>query len=136
MEIFSSSPDDTEELAQKIADKIKTGGIVCLYGDLGCGKTVFAQGLAKALGIKRTITSPTFLTMKSYGNFFHLDLYRIDQKESLKGLDLEEILSDKSNIVVIEWAEKIKNLLPKKRFDVSFEYINENTRRISVEERN
>ena len=136
MEIFTQSPEGTQRLAKKIAKDVKKGGIICLYGDLGSGKTVFVQGLAKALGLKRTLTSPTFVTMKNYGNFYHLDLYRVNHQNEIKGLDLIELFSEPENIISIEWAEKIKDTLPKNRFDIYFDVIDENTRKIFIFKRN
>ncbi len=123
-------------MAGRLVSGIKDGGVVCLYGDLGSGKTTFVKGLAKALGIKARIISPTFLIIRSYGRFYHIDLYRIDQPADLVNLGLSEILSDDSNIVVIEWPEKIHGLLPVKRIDVYFEIVDEKTRQISIKERN
>lgn len=128
----SHSVDKTHEIAQKIAPTIKNGALVCLYGDLGAGKTTFVQGLAKALGIEKRILSPSFVLMRSFGNFYHVDLYRINTIEEIKSLGLEEIWSVPKNIVVIEWAEKAKESLPKKRLDIWFEYLDEDSRSIKV----
>ncbi len=131
--------------------------ILALHGDLGCGKTTFVQGLAKGLGIKRRIISPTFIIVRKYNfrnyssskaqrsrevikanssrkartiNFYHIDLYRIENQKDIKMLGIEEIMSDPKNIVVIEWAEKIKDLLPKERIVIHFKYMSDNKRKI------
>ena len=122
--------------------------VVALYGDLGSGKTTFVQGLARGLGIKRRIISPTFVIIRSYNLkaqsakrkattqslklFYHIDLYRIENNRYLEGLGLEEITNDPKNIVAIEWAEKMGNFLPKKRWDVRFGYIDETKRKIAI----
>lgn len=117
--------------ANLIADKISPR-ILCLYGDLGSGKTTFIQGLARGLGIKKRILSPTFIMMREYGNFYHVDLYRVEGEKDVEGLGLSEIWSDPENIVAIEWPEKIKKILPQKRMEIYFEYLNENERRITI----
>jgi tRNA threonylcarbamoyladenosine biosynthesis protein TsaE len=102
-----------------LASTIRIPAVICLYGDLGSGKTTFVQGFARGLGISERITSPSFLLMKQYhipsgGTLYHIDLY----KSIL--LEIEEIVHAIDSIVVIEWADKIKETLPKKRIDISF----------------
>jgi tRNA threonylcarbamoyladenosine biosynthesis protein TsaE len=125
---------ETQKLARDFAKVLKKGDIVCLYGDLGSGKTTFTQGLAEGLEIKNRIISPTFVIVRSYVqrvlNFYHIDLYRIESEKSLKSLGIEEILYNKNNIVVIEWAEKLKKYLPQERIDIEIFYKKDNTRKI------
>ncbi|MDP3988349.1 MAG: tRNA (adenosine(37)-N6)-threonylcarbamoyltransferase complex ATPase subunit type 1 TsaE [Candidatus Levybacteria bacterium] len=117
--------------------------VIALYGDLGSGKTTFIQGLAKGLGIKKRIISPTFNIVRKYElrimnyelrfeHFYHIDLYRVQSLEDIKGLGIEEIINDPQNIVAIEWAEKMGNLLFKERVDIKFEYLAEEKRKISI----
>lgn len=131
---ITNSPKETQRLGRSFGKTLEKGVIVCLYGNLGFGKTTFIQGLAKGLGIKRRIISPTFIMVRSYklgvGSFYHVDLYRIENNE-INGLGLEEILNDSGNITVIEWAEKLKNYLPEKRIDIKFSYESELVRKIS-----
>ena len=148
--ILTKSATETEEFAINLAKSLKRGDILCLYGNLGSGKTTFVQGLAKGLGIKRRIISPTFIIVRSYkiktphfakasrgkqnSNFvYHIDLYRIQTKQDLLGVGIDEILKDEKNIVSTEWAEKLFDLLPKKRIDLKFKYIDQNERLIEVE---
>lgn len=118
--------------------------VIALYGDLGSGKTTFVQGLAEGLGIKRRIISPTFIIVRRYesgirnqelgrNNFYHIDLYRIEHEKDLEGLGIEEIINNPENIVVIEWAEKMISLLPRKRIDIRFFYENRNKRKIVIQ---
>lgn len=134
MEIVTKSAQETFEIGKKLAVSLKSGGIVALYGELGSGKTTFVQGLLKGLGVKKRVISPTFVFVREHRHkltrIYHVDLYRINFPVDAKGLGLEEILADSRNIVLIEWAEKIKSILPKKRIDVFFKYIEENTREI------
>lgn len=139
MEIKTISPKETQKVAEKLTKDLVPGDVIALYGNLGAGKTVFVQGLAKGLKIKRNITSPTFVFMRSYPfvhkknnyTFYHLDLYRGEERSDFKSLGLEEIFTPES-IVVLEWAEKIKGSLPKKRLDITIKTVNEKTRKISI----
>lgn len=139
MEVKSASPADTQKLATTLAKGLRGGEVIALFGDLGSGKTVFVQGLARGLGIKKRILSPTFVFMRSYPltrrgqklTFYHLDLYRGENANDFNALGLWEIFSPDS-IVVLEWAEKIQTVLPKKRIDVFFEVIDEKTRKIKI----
>lgn len=105
-----------------------------MVGDLGAGKTSFVQGLAKGLGINQPIVSPTFILMRSYNNLYHLDLYRLEGELSMEieNLGLQDLWGKKGNIVVIEWAEKIRELLPKKTIWIDFQDLGEDKRKISI----
>jgi len=135
MEIITKSAQQTQKLGEKIGRDLKPPVFIALYGELGSGKTTFIQGLAKGLGIKKRITSPTFVFIKKYQpNFYHIDLYRIEQTKEVKSLDLEEIFSEPKAVIAIEWAKKIKEILPKKRIDIWFNYLNNNKRRILIKD--
>lgn len=141
---ITSSSKETQKLARDFAKNLQGGDVVALYGDLGSGKTTFIQGLAKGLGIKKRIISPTFVIVRFYelqaqksklkslepGTFCHIDLYRTESAHDLRGLGLEDILNDSSNIIAIEWAEKLKSLMLEKRIDVEFLYEKNNSRKI------
>lgn len=115
---LTNSEQETKKLAQKFA-KIFQTGVIALIGELGAGKTTFVQGFAQGLGIKEKIISPTFVLIRQHKVpqtekiLYHIDLYRIEGDKNIKQLGLEEILLNPRNIVLIEWAEKIANLLPK-----------------------
>lgn len=138
MEVITKSARETQKLGKKLAASLTDGEVIALYGELGSGKTTFVQGLAQGLGIKGRIISPTFVFIRSYTftpkpfALYHVDLYRIDKIEDARGLGLEELMAEKEAIVVIEWAEKIKSILPKKRIDVYFEYVSKNQRKINI----
>ena len=144
---------ETQELGTKFARILLARGlqgvslsesnVIALYGDLGSGKTTFVQGLAKGLGINKRIISPTFIILRTYNlrdknydlkfkNFYHADLYRINNEKDIEGLGFDEIIKNKRNVAVIEWAEKMKNLFPKERIDIYFEYLDENKRKITI----
>lgn len=139
--MITKSSRETIDWAASFAQKLKGGEVLCLYGDLGSGKTTFVQGLAEGLGVKGRVISPTFILMREYKlpraikgveHLYHLDLYRIDTLDEVKSLGFEEIWGKIGNIVVIEWAEKIKKILPKARVDIFFQYRNENIRQIQT----
>jgi tRNA threonylcarbamoyladenosine biosynthesis protein TsaE len=141
--IITKNFEETRELGEKIIQKLNDTNILALYGNLGSGKTTFVQGLAKGLGIDQKIISPTFIIVRKYElsiknkelrlkNFYHIDLYRIENEGDIKGLGLEEILDDKTNIVAIEWPEKIENILPNKIMRLYFEYLGNNKREIKI----
>ncbi|MBI3559120.1 tRNA (adenosine(37)-N6)-threonylcarbamoyltransferase complex ATPase subunit type 1 TsaE [Candidatus Gottesmanbacteria bacterium] len=129
--MITKTAQETRNLGEKLAEKIKNGGVVCLYGDLGAGKTTFVQGIAKGLGIKKQITSPTFIIMRSYGRLWHLDLYRLNSLEEIKALGVEEIWQDENNILVIEWPEKIEPILPENKLTVHLTTLADNTHEIT-----
>lgn len=135
--INTQSLRETQEFARDFAKNLKGGDILCLYGNLGSGKTSFVQGLAKGLGITKRIISPTFIIARRYEmgdlNFYHIDLYRTETVQDLYSIGIDEILEDDNNIVAIEWAEKLFDLMPKKRIDLKFKYVDENTRKITIE---
>lgn len=140
MEVNTNSKEETQKVGADLARDLGSGDVIALFGKLGAGKTTFVQGLAKALGIKRRILSPTFVFVRSYPfkknsrllTFHHLDLYRGQSITDFNSLGLGEIF-DKNAICVIEWADKIEKLLPKKRIDVFFEIKDDNKRLIKVE---
>ncbi|MBM3205498.1 tRNA (adenosine(37)-N6)-threonylcarbamoyltransferase complex ATPase subunit type 1 TsaE [Candidatus Shapirobacteria bacterium] len=136
MEVVTQSALETQELGEKMGRDLRVNNskpkVICLYGELGSGKTTFVQGLAKGWGIKKRVTSPTFVFVKLYQpDFYHVDLYRIEKKVEAKNLGLEEIFNEPQVLVVIEWAEKMKEILPWERQDINFEYLVENQRRIT-----
>ena len=117
----SRSVDDTIRIAQDIESEKFPNMVICLYGELGSGKTVFTKGFASAMEIEETITSPTFNIIKEYTSgeipLYHMDVYRLDGK--MNGLDIEEYYT-KKGVTIIEWADMIQDILPDKRLDIRF----------------
>lgn len=143
MEFITDNFNETFRLAGCLLEKLlkspRCGALVlALRGDLGAGKTIFAQGLGKALGVEDKILSPTFVIMKHFDipspgefkNFYHFDCYRLDGEKDLAGLNFSEIINNAGNIAVIEWAEKIKGVLPLDAVWLDFEHRGGNKRRI------
>lgn len=136
MEVKTLSPQQTINFAKEFAHTLKPGDVLALFGDLGAGKTVFVKGLVAGLGIKQKVTSPTFVFCKIYRNdnltVYHIDLYRGEKISDFTQLGLDEIFAEDA-ITVIEWSERLKDKLPKKRIDINIEKIDEKTRKISIE---
>ncbi len=135
--IISKSTEQTQRLAGTVAEKIKGGGTVCLYGDLGSGKTTFTKGIAEKFNIEKfSIKSPTYTYIRHYQmdrfNLYHIDLYRLEEVDELLLNEIEEISENRRNIIVIEWADRMKNNLTGKRIEVHFEYLGENARKIKI----
>lgn len=124
----SKGVEDTMELAENIESEKFPGMIICLEGELGSGKTVFVKGFAKSLGIEETITSPTFTLVKEYQTsempLFHMDVYRIDNPDSL---GLSDYFNKKA-ITIIEWSDLVQDYLPEERLEIKFKIIDEDTR--------
>lgn len=135
MEITTNSPEQTRKVATVFAKDLKLGDIVMLYGDLGSGKTQFFKGLAKGLGIKQRVTSPTFVFLKIYNangkTINHIDLYRSENISDLREIGLDEIF-ESSAITVIEWADRLEDNLPKKRIDIFITPVGETSRKITI----
>lgn len=154
---ITTSATQTKKLGELLAGELHGGSasrrIIALSGELGSGKTTFTQGLLKSLGVKGPYTSPTFIVLKHYkrhvtidqkqltkmdlsnvksqmSNVYHIDAYRVSAKDILN-LGWEEIIADKNNIMIIEWADRIKKIIPKKAVWIKFEWIDKNKRKIA-----
>lgn len=123
MEFISNSRQETIEIAKKFASTVKKGDIICLNGDLGAGKTAFTSGFAAGLGYKGYVSSPTFALINEYeGDFaiYHFDVYRIDESVEMFDIGLDDYLFG-DGVCIIEWAERIKELLPDNVINVNIE---------------
>ena len=120
MQFISNCPDDTKKIAADMALKLKEGDVICLYGDLGAGKTAFVQGLAMGLGIDEHITSPTFTIVNEYEGrlpLYHFDVYRIADSDEMYEVGFDEYVYGEG-VSVIEWPQLIEDILPDKRYDI------------------
>ncbi|CCY46740.1 aTP/GTP hydrolase [Firmicutes bacterium CAG:822] len=130
--LTTRSEMDTIELAQNLESEKFPNMVICLNGELGSGKTIFTKGFANALGIIETVTSPTFNIIKEYDGelpLYHMDVYRLDG--NTEGVGIEDYFT-KGGVVIIEWANTIKDILPEKRLDIKFKIAGENTRVLVV----
>ncbi len=143
--IITKNAQETTEFGRNLARELQEhrGGdgatVLCLYGELGSGKTTFTQGFAKGLGITHRLLSPTFIIVRRYqlpknssGFLYHLDLYRLQLDSELEELGLSEMFADSESFVVIEWAEKLTKNLPEKRMDISFTVDEQGRHRITL----
>lgn len=118
--VTTHSPEETRILGAALGPALVPGDVVSLNGDLGAGKTVFVQGLAGGLGVRRRVTSPTFTLVHQYSGRYpilHLDIYRLDHFQEVIDLGFEELL-DPSAILVVEWGEAVAPLLPERHLEV------------------
>lgn len=131
--IVTNSPEETIGLACGIGGKLKEGDLLALNGDLGAGKTMFVKGIAKALGIEdyQYVNSPSFVILKEYEGkkkLFHFDVYRLEIRGFEETLDYERYFYGEG-VTVIEWAERVKELLPETYLGVKIYHEGENKRR-------
>lgn len=128
--IITKSREETEAFARVYANTLSAGDVVLLDGDMGAGKTVFSKGVAAGLGITEEVTSPTYAYMNDYdGRLFHYDCYRIESVEQAENLGLADYF-DMGGVCLIEWAQNIAPLLPKRVKRVCIRKLDENTREI------
>jgi tRNA threonylcarbamoyladenosine biosynthesis protein TsaE len=151
---ITKNANQTRKLGEILAQELKGGELICLFGDLGSGKTTFAQGVLRGLGAKGHYTSPTFVVMKHYKkiknqkskiknsdknskkgegiqDIYHIDCYRVKSQDILS-LGWEEIVAGKHNIAIVEWAERIKKIIPKNAVWLKFKHKREDEREIKI----
>lgn len=131
--ITSKSERDTVELAENIEAEKFDGMVICLNGDLGSGKTLFTKGFAASMEIDETITSPSYTIIKEYYSgempLYHMDVYRLEKDITSTGLT---DYFGRDGVVIIEWADMIKDYLPEERLEIKFTAIDENKRVIKI----
>ncbi|MBU0648772.1 tRNA (adenosine(37)-N6)-threonylcarbamoyltransferase complex ATPase subunit type 1 TsaE [Patescibacteria group bacterium] len=123
MKKIINSEKEMYKFASQLAKKLKGGEVLALQGELGAGKTTFVKGLARALGVREVVHSPTFILVKPYRirnqkiikTLIHVDAYRVAGGEDLIFVGLDEFFQDKDTVMAIEWAEKVKKILPRAR---------------------
>jgi tRNA threonylcarbamoyladenosine biosynthesis protein TsaE len=147
----------TQKLGEMLSKELRGGEIICLTGELGSGKTTFSQGVLRGLGAKGPHTSPTFVVMKKYKvkahrnlafslrqtscrnslkpsfiqNIYHLDAYRVGPRDILD-LGWKEIISDKKNVIIVEWAERMNKIIPKRAVWIKFKHLKKSEREITM----
>lgn len=132
----TKSAEETQKVGEKFAHVLSGGERVALYGELGSGKTTFVQGLARGLGIKEQIVSPSYILMRQYGKrpqLIHVDLYRLENLRQVQDLGLDEVFEDENSIVVVEWADKMREKLPQNCKKIKFEFLAGSGRKITIE---
>ena len=130
--------NDVPLLAQEIAKRLSPGMVIALNGDLGAGKTTFTQALAKAAGIQDIVHSPTFVLMNVYRQgplpFYHLDLYRLNSVDDLENIGAEELIPSKDGVTIVEWADKMPEVLPPHYIQIDIAYQDEQQRQFTITE--
>ena len=134
MRVISSSEQETRELGKRIAGKVTPGTVISLRGSLGAGKTVFAKGFAEGLGITEAIVSPTFTLVQEYDGrlkLYHLDLYRLSGEDEFESMGGEDFLYS-DGVALIEWSEKIEDMLPDDTIFINITINEDLTRSIEI----
>jgi tRNA threonylcarbamoyladenosine biosynthesis protein TsaE len=135
----SASVLETQNLSKQLLENLNGSNVIALTGELGSGKTTFSQGLGHVLGVKR-IVSPTYILLRQYqlpksslfSALYHADLYRLSDPEEALSLGLTEIWSDPDNLLLIEWPEKILDLLPENSVHINFRNLDNDKREITI----
>lgn len=144
IQIVTKSAKETKKVAALLADELQRGSanlplVVALEGNLGSGKTTFTQGFAHALGVRENVLSPTFVLLKIYPlkkkkfkHLLHIDCYRLASPKELLHLGIRDFFKDKDAIILIEWADRVRRIIPRHAIWISFRHISPHTRRISI----
>jgi len=136
--LHCDSPEETLALGVRIGSRLSAGGVILLIGPLGAGKTVLAKGIARGLGIQEEVSSPTYTIVSEYRRegawLYHVDLYRIEGRDQMENLGLEDLLRGDS-IVVVEWGEKLQPWIDIPHTRVTLSITREGGRDILIEER-
>ena len=122
--VVTHAPQETAALAERLGAAAESGTVLCLVGDLGAGKTLFTQGFARGLGVTEEVTSPTFALMNQYCGRLpvtHFDLYRLEREEELDEIGFYEFAEPSGGVVLIEWADKFPDALPKPHIRLEIE---------------
>lgn len=134
LEFFSKSPEQTRRIGMRLGGVLKGGDVVCLQGELGAGKTTFVQGLAQGWGSLDSVSSPTFILVNMYrrtdgAQLFHLDTYRLESQPEAEELDIDSMLSE--GVLIVEWPERLGNLIPKERLWIKLDHIADEHRQMN-----
>ena len=135
MDFITHSPEETEKIGQALAKNLQPGTVLAYRGDLGAGKTAFTRGLARGLGCKETVTSPTYTIVNEYLGgrlpLFHFDMYRLASSDDLWDIGWEDYL-EREGVCAVEWSENVADAM-ENAITVTIEKLGENTRRITIE---
>jgi tRNA threonylcarbamoyladenosine biosynthesis protein TsaE len=132
-ELIMHSPEETMHLASKFGEQLEAKDVITLEGDLGAGKTTFTKGLAKGLGVRKTVSSPTFTIVKEYKGrlpLYHMDVYRLE--DTMEDLGFDEYF-DGDGVTVVEWAHLIEPQLPPKRLNIYLFHHGNDERKLVIE---
>lgn len=135
LEFFSRSPEQTRRVGMRLGGLLRSGDVICLQGELGTGKTTLVQGLAQGWGSLDPVSSPTFIIVNIYRRpddkqLFHMDAYRLESAPEAAELDLDQMLAQGS--LLVEWPERVREILPDEHMWISFEYVAEENRQMLI----
>ena len=135
LDFFTRSPEQTRRIGMRLGGELQPGDVICLQGNLGAGKTTFTQGIAQGWGSIDSVSSPTFVLVNMYrrangGQLFHLDAYRLDSIPEAEELDFDSMLEE--GALIIEWSERLGNLIPKERLLIRLDHISEEHRQMRI----
>ena len=135
MEYITNSPEETEALGEKLAERLRPGTVLAYRGDLGAGKTAFTRGLSRGLGCREQVTSPTYTIVNEYLGgrlpLFHFDMYRLSSEDDLWDIGWEDYL-DRGGVCAVEWSENVPQAMAG-ALTVHIEKLGDNTRRVTIE---
>lgn len=135
MQYITTSPEETEQLGEKLAQKLRPGTVIAFRGDLGAGKTAFTRGLARGLGAGDRVTSPTYTIVNEYLSgrmpLFHFDMYRLESEDDLFDIGWEDYL-ERGGVCAVEWSENVAEAM-EDAVMISMEKTGEDSRRITIE---
>ena len=136
LRVVSSSPEETKQLGRVLSRHLPERGVVLLIGDLGAGKTTLTKGIVEGLGIAAAdeVTSPTYTIVHEYGEpprVYHVDLYRLDTEQQVRGFGFEEFL-ERHALILIEWGERFPNLFPIGKIEIHLQPLSESVRQITT----
>jgi len=130
----TKTPEETEHAGFELSERLNPDDVIALYGELGSGKTCFVKGVARGLDVSLPVKSPSFAIINEYPGevpLFHIDFYRVEKSAEVEDIGWEEYLNT-GGIVIIEWAERVKNMLPPRRIDVYFKVLSNTARRLKI----
>lgn len=140
IEIQTKNEQQTMSVAEKLGKTLIVPQVISLVGDLGAGKTTFAKGIAKGLGIEKMVTSPTFTILNEYLDnkikMYHFDMYRLESEDEARAVGFENYfdLASLDGITLVEWAENTNGILPEKYLQVTLEKLGDDERKIIIEQ--
>jgi tRNA threonylcarbamoyl adenosine modification protein YjeE len=136
LQVTTESSEQTERLGEVLGNWLLPGDVVLLHGDLGAGKTTLSKGIARALGVQGTVSSPSFALVNEYAlplfRLFHLDLYRLNDPADLESIGFAELTSAEDGIAIVEWPERAGPMLPDRYLLVEIGYAGESRRSVRI----
>ncbi len=133
--VITEGPEETVRLGEELAQALRPGDVVALVGELGSGKTTLVKGIAQGLFVKEPVISPSFLLARSYRGrmpLHHLDAYRVNSPEELVEVGLLELLPPEEGVTVVEWADRVEELIPPGSLWVHLEHLDQDRRRLTL----